>query len=255
MKWGLRGKNALKVEVDIAKPSPPLCASGIGGSGRTQYFISDKKTAEKRMPEKPLYKIPLMQEINAITPNGFNVISTFSGCGGSSLGYRMAGFKVLWANEFVPAAQESYRANMQADCILDGRDIRIIKPEDILSTIGLKKGQLDLLDGSPPCQAFSAAGKREKGWGKAKHYEHGATQCNERLFDEYIRLLGGLMPKVFVAENVSGLVKGAAKGMFLEILAGLKNCGYKVTCRVLDAQWLGVPQSPKEQSLSACVMT
>jgi len=50
------------------------------------------------------------------------------------------------------------------------------------------------------------------------------------------------MPKVFVAENVSGLIKGVAKGFFLEILAALKASGYRVTCRVLDAQWLGVPQ-------------
>ena len=111
-----------------------------------------------------------------------------------------------------------------------------------MERIGIKKGELDLFDGSPPCQAFSTAGKRAKGWGKAKTYEHGAKQCNERLFDEYVRLLRGLMPKTFVAENVSGLVKGVAKGMFLEILAALKASGYRVTCRVLDAQWLGVPQ-------------
>jgi DNA (cytosine-5)-methyltransferase 1 len=62
------------------------------------------------------------------------------------------------------------------------------------------------------------------------------------MFFDYIRLLDGLQPKVFVAENVSGLVKGAAKGFFLEILAGLKACGYRVEARTLDAQWLGVPQ-------------
>ena len=67
-------------------------------------------------------------------------------------------------------------------------------------------------------------------------------RSNETLFNEYIRLLRGLRPKVFVAENVSGLVKGVAKGYFLEILAALKACGYRVTCRVCDAQWLGVPQ-------------
>jgi DNA (cytosine-5)-methyltransferase 1 len=183
-----------------------------------------------------------MSEIRALPWNGFKVVSTFSGCGGSCLGYRMAGFKIIWANEFVPAAQDSYRANMESDCILDPRDIRTVTAAEILAATGLKQGELDLFDGSPPCQAFSTAGKREKGWGKAKTYEHGAKQCNERLFDEYVRLLRGLKPKVFVAENVSGLVKGTAKGMFLEILAALKASGYRVICRVLDAQWLGVPQ-------------
>jgi len=194
------------------------------------------------MKEKPPYHISSMAEIQVLPWNGFKIISTFSGAGGSCLGYRMAGFKVVWANEFVPAAQETYRANMEPDCILDPRDVRTIKAKEILSATGLTEGGLDLFDGSPPCQAFSTAGKREKGWGKPKRYEHGTTQCNETLFDEYIRLLHGLMPKVFVAENVSGLVKGAAKGIFLEILSALKSCGYRVICRVLDAQWLGVPQ-------------
>jgi C-5 cytosine-specific DNA methylase len=60
------------------------------------------------VPDKPLYRVPSMIEVAALPWNGFKVASTFSGCGGSCLGYRMAGFKVVWANEFVPAAQESY---------------------------------------------------------------------------------------------------------------------------------------------------
>lgn len=191
---------------------------------------------------KPPYRVPLMSEIKELPWNGFKVASTFSGAGGSCTGYRMAGFKVVWANEFVPAAQASYKANCAEDSILDCRDIKLVTASEILAATGLKVGELDIFDGSPPCQAFSTAGKREKGWGKDKSYEHGAKQKNETLFDEYTRLLRGLKPKVFVAENVSGLVKGTAKGYFLEILAALKASGYRVTCRVLDAQWLGVPQ-------------
>ena len=183
-----------------------------------------------------------MSEIKEMPWNGFKVASTFSGCGGSCTGYRMAGFKVVWANEFVPSAQASYKANCASDSILDGRDIKLVHPSEILAATKLKVGELDIFDGSPPCQAFSTAGKREKGWGKNKQYEHGATQKNETLFDEYVRLLRGLKPKVFVAENVKGLVMGTAKGYFLEILAALKASGYRVSCRVLDAQWLGVPQ-------------
>lgn len=190
---------------------------------------------------KPPYKVPSMAEIAALPWNGFNVVSTFSGGGGSCLGYRMAGYRVLWANEFVPIAQESYKAN-HSNSYLDPRDIKTIQPAEILSQIGLQQGELDLFDGSPPCQAFSTAGKREKGWGKEKSYEHGAKQKNETLFDEYVRLLRGLMPKVFIAENVSGLVKGVAKGYFLQILKALKESGYQVEAKLLDAQWLGVPQ-------------
>ena len=189
---------------------------------------------------KPPYRVPLMSEIKELPWNGFKVASTFSGCGGSSLGYKMAGFKVVWASEFIEAAQATYRAN-HSDTILDCRDIRTVKPEEVLNALGMKSGELDLLDGSPPCASFSTAGKREAGWGKVKKYSD-KTQRTDDLFYEYVRLLKGIQPKVFVAENVSGLVKGTAKGYFIEILAALKACGYRVTCRVLDAQWLGVPQ-------------
>ena len=197
---------------------------------------------ERELTDKPPYLVPSMDEIRAIPWNGYKVASTFSGCGGSCTGYRMAGFKVIWANEFVPAAQDSYRANMEPDCILDCRDVKQVTPEDVLMATGLQVGELDLLDGSPPCQAFSTAGKRARGWGKDKKYEHGAKQKNETLFTEYIRLLRGLQPRTFVAENVIGLVKGVAKGFFIEILAALKDCGYNVKAKLLDAQWLGVPQ-------------
>ena len=110
-----------------------------------------------------------MKDIAAIPWNGFNVVSTFSGTGGSCLGYRMAGYRVLWANEFIPAAQESYKAN-HLNSILDTRDIRTVQPEDILRAIGLGVGEIDIFDGSPPCAAFSTAGKRESGWGKVKKY-------------------------------------------------------------------------------------
>src|SRR5437764_9968905 len=93
---------------------------------------------------KPTYKVPSMAEVAALPWNGFNAVSTFSGCGGSSLGYRMAGYRVLWASEFVEAARATYRANAAAYTILDGRDIRQVKPTDILDAIKLEPGQLDL---------------------------------------------------------------------------------------------------------------
>lgn len=230
--------------IDLEKsPCPSICASGLGGAYHGQYWIEDDgKPMSKPDTNKPPYRVPLMSEIKELPWNGFKVASTFSGAGGSCTGYRMAGFKVVWANEFVPAAQASYKANCADDSILDCRDIKLVTASEILAATGLNVGELDIFDGSPPCQAFSTAGKREKGWGKDKSYEHGAKQKNETLFDEYTRLLRGLKPKVFVAENVSGLVKGTAKGYFLEILTALKASGYRVTCRVLDAQWLGVPQ-------------
>jgi DNA (cytosine-5)-methyltransferase 1 len=183
-----------------------------------------------------------MESIRAMPWNGFNAISTFSGGGGSSTGYRMAGFRVLWASEFIDAARDTYRANMAPHTTLDGRDIRQVKGSDILDAIKMQPGELDLFDGSPPCASFSTAGKRESGWGKVKKYSDKAQRTDD-LFFEFVRLIREVKPKTFVAENVSGLVKGTAKGYFLEILKALKESGYKVTCKVLDAKWLGVPQS------------
>jgi DNA (cytosine-5)-methyltransferase 1 len=191
---------------------------------------------------KPPYRVPSMAEVAAVPWNGRSVVTTFAGCGGSSLGYRMAGFRVLWANEFVPAAREVYGLNARPGTIMDDRDVREVDPASILAAIGLKAGQLDLLDGSPPCASFSTAGRRNVHWGKRRKYSD-TKQRTDDLFFEYARLLRGLLPKVFVAENVSGLVKGVAKGYFLEVLAALKEPGYRVRAQVLDAQWLGVPQT------------
>lgn len=192
--------------------------------------------------DKPPYRVPPMAEIARIKPNGLKVISTFAGCGGSSLGYRMAGFKVLWANEFVDAARTVYEENAAPGTIVDGRDIRQVDPLEVLRALKLKPGELDVLDGSPPCASFSTAGRREKHWGAEKKYSD-KVQRTDDLFFEFVRFLKAMQPRAFVAENVSGLVKGTAKGYFLEILAAMKACGYRVEARLLDAQWLGVPQA------------
>ena len=189
---------------------------------------------------KPEYTIPSMAEVRATKPNGFTSVSTFSGCGGSCLGLRMAGFNVVWASEFVEAARECYQANH--DTPVDGRDIREVAPQEILDKIGLDVGDLDLLEGSPPCAAFSSSGIREKGWGKVKKYSAKAQRVDD-LFFEFVRLLRGLRPRMFVAENVYGLVTGSSKGYFLRILAAMREAGYNVECRLLDARWLGVPQT------------
>lgn len=191
---------------------------------------------------KPKYKVPSMKEITDLQWNGFNVVSTFSGGGGSCLGYRMANFRVLYANEFVEEAQRTYKANHPRS-FLDCRDIRTVTGDDILNAIGLQRGEIDIFDGSPPCCAFSTAGSREAGWGKQKQYSDGKTQRVDDLFFEYTRLLRELQPKTFIAENVSGLIKGTAKGYFKQILQELKSCGYEVKASLLNGMYLGVPQA------------
>jgi len=191
--------------------------------------------------EKPPYSIASMEEIKAIPWNGLNVVSTFSGCGGTCLGYKMAGFKILWASEFIPAAQEVYRLN-HPDTILDTQDIRQVTGETILNRIGLRQGEVDVLEGSPPCASFSTSGRREHYWGQVVSYSDTRQRVDD-LFDEFIRIVNEVQPKVFVAENVSGLVKGVAKGYFKGILARMRQLNYRVETRLINAVWLGVPQS------------
>lgn len=189
-----------------------------------------------------MYKVSSMKEIREVeATNGFNVASTFSGGGGSSLGYRMAGFNVLYANEFVEEAQKTYRANCNA--YLDTRDIREVKGYEILEIAHLEKGELDILDGSPPCCAFSTAGSIEKGWGQKRDYSDGKKQRIDDLFYEYIRLIKEIQPKVFIAENVKGLITGKSKGYFKLFIKEMERCGYCVKAALLNASWLGVPQS------------
>lgn len=165
-------------------------------------------------------------------PNHKTLVSLFAGCGGSSLGYKAIGFDIRLAVEWDKGAASIYRDNFPATTLHEG-DINKMDVREALRLTELKQGELDVLDGSPPCQGFSQAGNR-----------HFADVRNE-LFHEYVRLLRGMMPKAFVMENVSGLVRGKMQILFSEMTRALQASGYKVACRQLNAWWYGVPQSRK----------
>lgn len=195
---------------------------------------------------KPAYlsTIPSVDDVRAVKPNGFNLVSTFSGCGGSCLGFRMAGFKVLWANEFVEAARDTYLANFP-DTPMDSRDIREVHGDDIREVIG--DVDVDVLEGSPPCAAFSTASgvnQAIKRWGETKKYSDTKQRVDD-LFLEFIRIVGELRPKVFVAENVAALAAGINRGKYLSFLGAMRELDYEVQARVIDAALLGVPQMRK----------
>lgn len=158
------------------------------------------------------------------------VVSTFAGCGGSSLGYKMAGFKELLATDFDEDAVATFKVNFPGVKMIQA-DIRTLTAPQVLEMAGLKKGELDVLDGSPPCQGFSHAGRRK------------VKDTRNDLFREYVRLIRGLEPKVFVMENVAGMASGRMKGRFIEIFTTLKSLGYRVQCRKMNAKNYGVPQS------------
>lgn len=142
----------------------------------------------------------------------------------------MAGYRELLAVEWDDNAVATFRLNFPEVPIYHG-DIAKLSVEECLKQAGIGPGELDVFDGSPPCQGFSMAGKRK------------FDDDRNQLFREYVRLLRGLRPKAFVMENVSGMVKGKMKLIFAEILRELRASGYRVKARLLNAMFFGVPQS------------
>jgi len=186
----------------------------------------------KRIDNYPAYlQEAWQQHLAPRRPDAPTVISTFAGAGGSSLGYSMAGYRELLAVEWDNNAVETFKLNFPGVPVYHG-DIAKLSVEQCMALAGLTEpGQLDVFDGSPPCQGFSTAGKRD------------FNDDRNQLFREYVRLLRGLQPKVFVMENVSGMVKGKMKLIFADIMRELKASGYVVSARLLNAMWFGVPQS------------
>ncbi|KXU94174.1 hypothetical protein CR51_27265 [Caballeronia megalochromosomata] len=162
-------------------------------------------------------------------PNAPTVVSTFAGCGGSSLGYSMAGFEERLAVEWSEKQAASFRANFPNVPLYLG-DIAALTDDEALRMAKLVPGQLDVFDGSPPCQGFSTAGSRK--------FDDGRNQ----LFLEFLRLLRAFKPKAFVMENVRGMVIGKMRVIFADIMKQLKDAGYRVSARILVAGHYGVPQ-------------
>lgn len=153
------------------------------------------------------------------------VFSTFSCGGGSTMGYKRAGFQVLGNVEIDPKINAMYVKNHHPkfNYCMDLRDFNALDalPEELYA--------LDILDGSPPCSTFSVAGKREAGWGIEKQFREGQKmQRLDDLFFVFLDTVEKLKPKIVVAENVVGLVSGNAKGYVNEIIKRFKELGYSV---------------------------
>ena len=167
------------------------------------------------------------------------VFSCFACGGGSTMGYKLAGFDVLGCNEIDPKMIEAYKQNHKPK-------YAYLEP---IQTFKLRKDlpkelyNLDILDGSPPCSSFSMAGNREKDWGKEKKFREGqAEQVLDNLFFDFIDLAKELQPKVVVAENVKGLLVGEAKEYVRNIYKAFDEAGYYCQHWLLDASKMGVPQ-------------
>lgn len=167
------------------------------------------------------------------------VFTTFSCGGGSSMGYKLAGYDVFAANDIDPQMKMIYETNHHPKYYFLS-DIRSLInktdwPEEFKD--------LDILDGSPPCSTFSTTGSREESWGKEKIFREGqAKQTLDDLFFEFIALAKKLQPKVVISENVSGLLKGNAKGYVKQIFDEFDKAGYVTQAFLLNGATMGVPQ-------------
>ena len=178
------------------------------------------------------------------------VFSCFAcGGGGSSIGYKLAGFDVIGCNEIDHRMMYAYCQNHNPrfpflEPIQTFKEKQDLPPELF---------NLDILDGSPPCSTFSMAGSRENAWGKMKHFREGqAEQILDTLFFDFIDLAKRLQPKVVVAENVKGLLLGEAKDYVRRIVEAFEDAGYYCQFWLLDAQKMGVPQR-RERVFFVCL--
>lgn len=168
-----------------------------------------------------------------ITEGKFSVVSMFSGCGGMDLGfhggftvfnreYDSLPFEVIWANEHNAAACRTYRKNLDVD----------IKCEDVWTAMDSIPKQADVLIGGFPCQDVSVNGKRE-----------GVNGKRTGLYKAMIEGIRRANPKIFVAENVKGLLMKDDGASIRQVVSDFERLGYKLSYELLDAANFGVPQT------------
>jgi len=170
------------------------------------------------------------------------VFSCFSGGGGSTMGYKLAGFDVIGCNEMDERMMEAYTANHNPKLSFCEPIQEFRKRKDLPKELF----NLDLLDGSPPCCAFSIAGKRNKKWGEMRKFRSNMKpQVIDTLFFEFIALTKRLQPKIVVAENVPAILTGDAINYTRKIYKDFRNAGYYLQHFILNAFTMGVPQKRK----------
>ena len=183
-----------------------------------------------------------LTDLATVPRNGLTAFSCFHCGGGSTMGYKLAGFSMLGGVEIDPEMMAIYRANHKPKHsylmgVQQFNELPLLSLPDELKN-------LDLLDGSPPCSVFSMAGKREKKWGGEHHFREGQQkQRLDDLFMHFINIGQRLQPKVIVAENVKGLILGNAKGYVKEIFAAFREAGYDTQLFLFNAARMGVPQA------------
>jgi DNA (cytosine-5)-methyltransferase 1 len=171
--------------------------------------------------------------------NKYKVFSCFACGGGSTMGYKLAGFDVVGMNEIDPRMAKAYIQNHNPKYSFIEPIQNFKNREDIPDELY----DLDILDGSPPCSSFSMAGVRDRDWGKEKKFKEGqAEQVLDTLFFDFIDLAKKLQPKVVVSENVKGMLLGEAKQYVQKVYSEFDDAGYYTQHWLLNGADMGVPQ-------------
>lgn len=162
----------------------------------------------------------------------YNVVDLFCGCGGFSKGFEQAEFNIKLGLDLCEDATLTFKHNFPYSKVIND-DISNITGESLLNMIDLRNGSIDVIIGGPPCQGFSVSGKRM------------IDDPRNKLYKSFVKMVNDIKPKVFVMENVLGLIrlfKGKAKN---EILKDFKNIGYDVEVQTLSSEEYGIPQKRK----------
>ena len=157
---------------------------------------------------------------------GFGVVDLFAGAGGMSEGFSQEGFNILAANDILEEAGKTLEANHKNIKVIVG-DIKDISPKKVLISCGIYKDQIDLVIGGPPCQGFSTANRQRL-----------IKDPRNNLYKYFIEFVAESNPKIFVMENVKGILNKSN-----QIKEDFKEKGYEVDFIVLNAKNFGIPQN------------
>lgn len=161
-------------------------------------------------------------------------IDLFAGAGGLSLGFEQAGFDIVYAVEKDKFAAETYKRNRTKKFVtVDTRDIKEVSPKEILKCLGLKKNEVDIVIGGPPCQGFSMSNMKTRNLDNPQNH----------LIYKFVDFVKEISPKCFLMENVGGLDTFQDGHVKKCLIRKFNNLGYSAQCVILNAVNFGVPQN------------
>lgn len=206
-------------------------------------FPDSRKTSKLQSGELDGHKAKLTnvwgEDSLAASTKTIRVLSFFTGAGGLDLGFDQAGFEIVRASDIDGPSCETLRLNKGAFL----SDDLTVACEDIRKTdLSALPRKIDLIIGGPPCQSFSASGRRAGG-------AAGRLDLRGNLFQSYCKIIDYVRPKAFVFENVRGILSTNGGEDWTDIVKAFKEIGYKLTYRILDALDFGAPQQRERMFL------